>query len=173
MKRKYMWMGVVTLILALGFAAVHARGHRGKRHHFAGPRFEALDLTQDQKDQLRSLRSEGQKQMIKLKADMQLAHLELKDLMQQRSPDQKKVDRVVDKMNAAHAKMTSSRVKQQLAVHKVLTEEQLQKLNEKPTGQRRGRGHFRGGRRGGGPGHGMGMGGEHQGALSQESGSQI
>jgi Spy/CpxP family protein refolding chaperone len=159
MKRKTIWMGIAGLVLALGITAVHARGHRGGKHHFAGPRFEELDLTQEQKDQLKSLRTETQKKMIQLKADMQIAHVELKELLIQKNPNQDTVDKVVSRLSSAQAKMTESRVRQKLAVNKILTEEQFQKLEEMPKGRRdRGR-HFRGRR---GPGEmrhrGMGLG---------------
>jgi len=144
MKRRTIWMGIAGLILALGVTAVHARGHRGRQHHFAGPRFEELDLTQEQKDQLKSLRTESQKKMIQLKADMQIAHVELKALLIQKNPNQGSVDKVVSKLSSAQAKMTENRVRQKLAVNKILTGEQLQKLEEMPKGRRyRGR-HFRG-----------------------------
>ena len=171
MKRKYMWMGIAGLILALGVSAVHARGHRGRQHHFAGPRFEKLDLTQEQKAQLKTLRSENAKKMVQIKADMEMAHIELRELMDQKDPNQRQVDKAVEKVNAAMSKMTERRVRQKLALNKILTEEQFQKLEEMPRGRR---GQEPRGRRGHGPRMGRGMGGgAAPGALSQESGSQI
>jgi Spy/CpxP family protein refolding chaperone len=148
MKRRYMWMGIAGLILAIGVTAVHARGHRGRNYHFAGPRFEEFDLTETQKDQLKSLRTDAHKKMIQLRADAQLAHVELKELIHQKNPSQKFVDQAVDKVTAAQASMMKNRVQQKLSMNKILTDEKLQKLEEMP------RGHRRGGRRGhrGGPG---------------------
>ncbi len=160
MKRKILWMGIAGLVLVIGSTAVQARGHRGRQHHFAGPRFEQLDLTQIQKDQMKSLRSENQKQMIQLRADMQLAHVELGELMHEKNPNQKQVGKAVAKVNSARGKMTASRVHQKLAVNKILTDEQLQKLEEMPRGRRGGGRHFQGRS---GPGmrgpQGRGMGG--------------
>ena len=171
MKRKYMWMGIFGLTLAIGFSAVHARGHRGGNRHFAGPRFEELDLTQVQKDKLKSMRTDNQKKMIQLRADMQVAHVELRELLSQKSPNLKSVDQVVAKMTLALSKIIVSRVQQKLAVNKILTDEQLQKLEEMP------KGHRRGGRRGhrGGPGGGPGMGMSDEGepGARQENGSRI
>ena len=180
MRRIFLWMGIAGLILALGISAVHARGHRGRRHHNAGPRFEALELTQEQKDQLKSVRLDGKKKMIQYRADMQLARIELKELLIQKSPNQGQVDKVVAKITSTQAKITESRVRQKLGMKKILTEEQLKKIEEM-TKDRRGGGHFRNRR---GPGmmrregmrregmrrEGMGMEG---GAHSNESDSRI
>ena len=172
MKRKYWWMGIGALVLALAATAVYAKGHRGKHHHIAGPRFEALDLTQEQKHQLKSLRTENRKKMIKLKADMQLAHVELRELMSEKAPNQGKVDRTVEKMNAAHAEMTKIRVMAKLSLNKILTDEQRQKLKEMPKRRHRGGRHFRGHRRGG-FGRGMGMGEVPAPTQEGDGGSQI
>jgi len=156
MKSRMKWIGIVGLILVIaGVTAVQARGHRRGHHHFAGPRFEALDLTQEQKDELKSLRSEGQKKMIQLRADAKLAHVELRELMQQKNPNQRAVTKAVEKVNDTRSKITMNRVQQKLSMNKILTEEQLQKLEEMP---KRRRGHR--GKRGfhGRGGHGMGMG---------------
>ena len=142
MRSKYLWMGIVGIILALGISEVHASGHQGRRHHNTGPRFEALELTQEQKDQLKSVRLDGKKKMIQYRADMQLARIELKELLIQKSPNQGQVDKVVAKITAAQAKITESRVRQKLGMKEILTEEQLKKIKEM-TKDRRARGHFR------------------------------
>lgn len=176
MKRKAMWMGIAVLVLTLGYTAVQARGHRGRQHHNAGPRFEALDLTQEQKDQMRSLRTKNRKAMIELKAKAELAQVELHELMRERNPSEKKVEQAVAKINAARGKMMERQVKQKLAMKKVLTDEQLQKLEEMPKGRRgggEGGRYFRGQRRGH-PGQGQGMGmGWHQQGQPQGNPSQI
>ena len=159
MRRKYMWMGIAGLVLVLGISVVHAQGRRGRRHQPAGPRFEALDLSQEQKDQLKSLRSDGQKEMIQLRADMQVAKIELRELLGQKNPSQSKVDKTVASVTATQTKMTANRVQHKLAMNKILTEEQLKKLEKMPKGRKGGnRRQFRGRR--GGPAKGM-RGGEH------------
>jgi Spy/CpxP family protein refolding chaperone len=118
-----------------------------------------LDLTQEQKDQLKSLRTANQKKMIQLRADAQIAGVELRELMHEKDPNKRQVDAAVAKVNSARGKMMSSRVHQKLAVNKILTDEQLQKLEEMP-GRRGGRErHFRnhpGPKRMGPQGRGMG-----------------
>jgi Spy/CpxP family protein refolding chaperone len=172
MRRRYLWIGAVVVVLALGASVVHARGHRGGNHHFAGPRFEELDLTQMQKNQLKSARTESHKKMIQLKADIQLAHVELKELLSQKNPNQKSVERAVTKVSAAQSKMMTNRVQQKLALNKILTQEQFDKLEAMPKGPRGGHRGFRG-RRGGPPGRdrdlgmGKGMGSDRPEQLEQ------
>ena len=161
MKRKYMWMGIASLILALGATAAYAKGHNGKMRGFQGYQLEALELTQDQKDRLKFIRTENQKRMIQLRADAQIGRVELRELMSQKSPSEIKVDKVLEKVNETRARITENRVKMKLSINKVLTDEQLQKLQEMPKRRRGGRSHFRE-RRGlhggpGGPGWGRGF----------------
>ena len=169
MKRKYMWMGIAGLILALDVSAVHARGNRGRNHHFAGPRFEALDLTQDQKDQIRSLRTDTEKKMIQLRADAEVARLELRELLHEKNPIQKSANQAVDKVAAAQSKVMKNRIQQKLFLNKILTDEQLQKLEKMTKGQRRG---GRDGRRGHRGGRGMGWGGDGP-NMSKKRGSRM
>jgi Spy/CpxP family protein refolding chaperone len=170
MRRRYLWMGAVVVVLALGASVVHARGHRGGNHHFAGPRFEELDLTQVQKDQLKSTRTESHKKMIQLKANVELAHVEMRELLSQKSPNQKSVDRAVAKVSAAQSKMMTNRVQQKLILNKILTQEEFEKLEAMPKGRRGGQG-FRGRRGGHGPdrdrGMGRGMSSDQPGQLEQ------
>ena len=107
-----------------------------------------------QKNQLKSARTESHKKMIQLKADVQLAHVELKELLSQKNPNQKSVERAVTKVSAAQSKMMTNRVQQKLALNKILTQEQFDKLEAMPKGRRGGHRGFRGGR--GGRGKGMG-----------------
>ena len=72
--------------------------------------------------------------------------------MREKDPSQSKVEKAVDKINSARGKMMQAQVKQKLAVKKLLTDEQIQKLEEMPK-RRKGRGqgerqfrHRRGGR---------------------------
>lgn len=171
MKRRYLWIGGAVLAVALVATAVQAKGHRGRQHH-GGHRFEALDLSQAQKDQMRKLMTENRKQMIQLRADTQVARLELAELLRQKSPDTKAVDRAIEKVNAANAKVTESRARQKLSINRILTDEQLQKLEDMPK-RRRGHGpmHNRRGGRGDRRGHGMGMGWAP--TPDAETGSQI
>ena len=143
MKRKYMWMGIASLILALGATAAYAKGHNGKMRGFQGYQLEALELTQDQKDRLKFIRTENQKRMIQLRADAQIGRVELRELMSQKSPSEIKVDKVLEKVNETRARITENRVKMKLSINKVLTDEQLQKLQEMPKRRRGGRSHFR------------------------------
>jgi hypothetical protein len=75
----------------------------------------------------------------------------------------------VDKVAAAQAKVMKNRIQQKLFTNKILTDEQLQKLEEMPKGQRRG---GRDGRRGHRGGRGMGRGGDGP-NMSKKRGSRM
>ena len=83
-----------------------------------------------------------------------MAHVELKELLSQKNPNQKSVERAVTKVSAAQSKMMTNRVQQKLALNKILTQEQFDKLEAMRKGRRGGHRGFRGGR--GGRGKGMG-----------------
>jgi|GEM_PF-2830816 len=110
------------------------RGHGVARGHAGFGNVERLasrlDLTDDQVTAMNEERLKSQKQAIQLRADLQVARLELRDMMDDSKPDQNKVKQQVEKMGDLRTTLMLTRVQSHLKMKEVLTEEQRVKLKE-------------------------------------------
>ena len=95
-----------------------------------GPMWQAeeLNLTDAQQQKLDDLRFQHQKAMIKKKADLQEARLEMRNMMQKVEVDERAVLEKQRRMSALKAEISESRMKHRLEMRKVLTTEQREKL---------------------------------------------
>ena len=123
-------------ILADDMADADADDVRPSRSRSATAR---LELTDEQKETIKSLRSAYTREMIQLRADSRLARVELRELMNEISPD---VDRV--KVLAAAASAAQGSVFERSALFRAefknaLTPEQQEKLRESFRDRREGR----------------------------------
>ena len=98
-----------------------------------------LGLNEAQYSQLRKARLEERKAAIRRRADLHVARLELDELLDASTPDEKAVAAKVKELNDLQAAALKARVDARLALGRMLTPEQREKLK-----------HLRGpGRRGG------------------------
>lgn len=91
---------------------------------------EKLKLTDEQIEKLEKVSLEGRKNMIKLRADLEIAELELEPLMEAKKFDREKVEAILDKTESIRAKMAKERIKTLLDTREILTSEQYQKLKQ-------------------------------------------
>ena len=121
----------------------------------------ALGLSDEQVARLHKISVDEQKASVQTRADMQLRHIELRELMRADNPDHDAIMRKLDEVNALQGKMEKQRVETMLSARSVLTAEQLKKV--KTFMENRGAGGPGGGRmmmqHRGGPGHPGGPGG--------------
>ena len=89
-----------------------------------------LNLSPDQTDKLRALRSGMQKQMIDLRDGMEKAARQQAELVSAATPDEAAVMKAVEATGAARTDIAKVQVKHLLAVMKVLTPDQQQKLKD-------------------------------------------
>jgi Spy/CpxP family protein refolding chaperone len=106
----------------------------------AGPGF-ALDLTEEQQEQMKALRLEHYKEMKPLKNQMAELKAREKTLMSEENVDMKAINSVIDGETELLNKIKKLQAGHRLAVRDILTEEQLMKLEQGM--------NFRGHRRGG------------------------
>ena len=109
---------------------------------------EALGLTDAQLADLKKLRSEQEKKKIRMKADAKIARLELRELMLAPTVDEKAVRAKAKQVSDLHAAAANDRVEAMLALRKIVSAEQAEKLMKMKQHGRRGPGH--------GPRHQMG-----------------
>src|SRR5262245_7159354 len=93
MRRRQALIVTVLLTVAFGASALQAQprprtASSGKHERLA----EALNLTDDQKAQMRQIMVDTRKKNIDTKAKLELAQLDLHELMRVDEPDQKKID---------------------------------------------------------------------------------
>ena len=121
------------------------RGRKDRRAHRQQAVMEALDLTAEQRDKLKSLRLNNAKRMARLEADLKIARLDLHAITRQDNPDPAEVKTRIAKVNQALSLILETRVDHRLKVNQLLTPEQRDKLR---AGERfqRGRRPGRGGR---------------------------
>lgn len=113
-----------------GFGGGHGFGHGGGLARMAeNPRVrEYLGLTDDQVKRLHTLGVEAEKASVQTRADMQLRHIELRELMRADNPDQSAIMAKIDEVNALRGKMEKDRVQTMLSARGVLTPDQIKKL---------------------------------------------
>lgn len=158
MKSKVSYAMLALFIAALGVNAALAQPHERKRPFGAGERLsEDLNLSDEQKAQIRQIMLDTRKKNITTEAQHKLARLELQELMRAETPDVKKIDAKISEVSKLHETMMRARIDARLAMQKLLTPEQRKKMQELRPFEHfmRGRGHF------GGMGPGMHERGEH------------
>ena len=171
--KTHVWMTVVAATLAVASVALAeprgrggADGDRGRGG--PGGRGAAIGwllhneeaareagVTDEQLGQLKDAFYKARQSAIKLRAELDLARLELSRLMDEESPDEAALDKAVDQVSAIEAQLQKARIKEQLSVRAILGEETLAKVREQM--QERMRGRRGDGQRRGGRGQGQGF----------------
>jgi Spy/CpxP family protein refolding chaperone len=138
---------VVLGLMAGGAAAMAALpGHREGRG--LGRMGGELGLTPAQQEQIQAMRLDAERVMIRRRADMAIARLDLRQLMTAPSLDERALGAKVKELADLQAGMLRARVDQVLAFRKLLTPEQQQKLHALRPARPEGRGALEPGRRG-------------------------
>ena len=144
MKRALLIAAVFLCEIAVLEASAHGPGgyaRHGKQHSELGGRWEGghgghadrlaeLNLSESQKDRIAKVRESHQKDVIKSRADLELAQLEFRKLMRDDNPDKRAINAQIDRMASIRADMMKSRVEQRLQVRDVLTADQRAKFQE-------------------------------------------
>jgi hypothetical protein len=90
-----------------------------------------IGLSSEQKIKIRTLVLEGKKEQIRLSSDLKIAHLELRELMQQDNLDKAKINKKLDEIGALRTKLQKAKFERKMALREVLTKEQLQTFKER------------------------------------------
>jgi Spy/CpxP family protein refolding chaperone len=87
-----------------------------------------LELTPKQKQQIKTLLTSARKESIKIRADIDIAGVDLRSELEKDAPDEKAVGALIEKVSGLEGKMRKSRVVSWLRVRKLLTAKQRAKL---------------------------------------------
>lgn len=113
-----------------------------------GPRMQdEMNITTEQRTKMRDLRNQHQKEMIPLRADLRVARIELRELIQ-KSAAESTINAKIDQIGTLRTQLEKKRVAHQLEMRSLLTPEQLEKWDMGRGGRGMGPGH---GERGMGP----------------------
>jgi Spy/CpxP family protein refolding chaperone len=158
---------IVVLTGVLGVAAVAtvaATADPAPRREGRRPFEQQLGLSPEQVTQMERLRDEFAKTQVKRRAEVSVAHIELRELMRAPQLDDKAIVAKAKVLGDLQALDTRARIEHRLAMAKVLTPEQRAKAHGLLAERHRGRAFGHRGFFGGGPGRaGRPWGGGHAG----------
>ena len=116
---------------AMGMGHGMGRGGRFMRHGGFGPMLmRELDLTAEQRDKMKASRERQERKAIQARADIQLARLDMRKLMDAEKPDTKAIEAQIDKIAGLRAGLEKSNVTTMLEFRASLTPDQQKKLRE-------------------------------------------
>lgn len=114
--------------------------HAGPPHHPGGPHAQGphdlqgladeLGLKPQQRDQVRDLADEAHKQQVKLRAEIEVAGVDLRRELERDDPEEAKVTALVDKISGLEAQAKKVHLVAGIKIRRLLTKEQKQKLRE-------------------------------------------
>lgn len=135
MKRQVLAVVAVVSLGAAGIAVAQAPERAPMRQRARGGMSAEmmntqLGLTDEQVSQLEKQRTDARRAAIQRRADTQLAKLELEQLMKADTPDEKAIAVRIKQLTDLHGAALKARVDGRLALKKILTPEQQEKLRE-------------------------------------------
>lgn len=87
-----------------------------------------LGVTEDQLSQLREMAYQGEIQQIKSRADLEIAQIELRRLIDSAKPTEEAIGQAVDKISALEAQLQKARIGEMLKTRRILGEGTMEKL---------------------------------------------
>jgi len=126
---------VILFVMGLVFSAGNAgafgsEGRGGPEAIKAGPKIMAnLDLTVDQVKQLKEERIKNQKQMIKLRAELETLRVDLRSEAGKDEPNPSRVDILAGQIGELRGKMIATHTKSVIYLRSILTPEQRRKMD--------------------------------------------
>jgi Spy/CpxP family protein refolding chaperone len=91
---------------------------------------EKIGLTKEQKDTIQSMHSEHRKEMIRKNADLQLAEIDLQDMLRKDKPGMDLVKGQIQKIASLRGDIEFAKIKMQMDLKGILTDEQKAKLEK-------------------------------------------
>ncbi|KPJ51851.1 hypothetical protein AMJ39_09190 [candidate division TA06 bacterium DG_24] len=86
-----------------------------------------LDLTEQQQKRLQEMRTASAEQMFEMKNELGKLRIDLRSLILSETPDQRKIERMIDQIGELQTKIMKQRVRNRLEMRNVLTPEQWEK----------------------------------------------
>lgn len=129
MKKVIVYLFFISLILVGFVSSLEAQG-RFKRGEMPPPLLEQLNLTDAQINKIEDLRFNHQKEMIDLRAELQLKMLEMKKLKSSDDLSRNKIINLTKEINEIRNKISLARANHQMDIYEVLDNTQKKIWNE-------------------------------------------
>jgi len=134
----YLRTAIVTLAVALilpvsGFSQADPPGPPagfGGRMKMFQELKKKLDITSDQEKQIKSIRQNGMREQIKLRADLQILRLDARQIAESEKPDRVALEKKLREIGELQVKQKLMMFDQMTEMQKILTPEQLKKWKE-------------------------------------------
>ena len=127
-------LAVAGALVVAGAVATVTAQERGAARRQGRPDLAAiqaeLGLSAEQAAQMKKLRADGRKQAIRQRADLAIARIELEELMDAPSVDEKAVAARVKAVSDLEASSLKARTDQRLAMRRLLSPEQQEKMKQ-------------------------------------------
>ena len=101
---------------------------------------KTLGVTEDQLSQLREMAYQGETAQIKGRADLEIAQMELRHLLDSAKPTEEAVGKAVDKISGLEAQLQKVRISEMLKARTILGEDTMEKVRDAMRDQVRERG---------------------------------
>lgn len=95
-----------------------------------GMQLEMLDLSAEQKEDMKALKTETQKKIIPIKADIELKQIDLHNEMSADNPNRDKIMKITKEISDLELKIKQTKIDQKLKVHALLTPEQREQMKK-------------------------------------------
>lgn len=123
---------MTRLLLSCLFAgALFAQAPPGFFNWWDSPIAGDLNLSEDQKKQIRSIVQDYRDRLIDQRAALEKAEWQFADLFAEQSPNPARVDTVIEQLAAARTELTRTMSRMTLRLRGVLTPEQFQELQKR------------------------------------------
>lgn len=137
-KMIFLGLTALVLLLAVGAALAQPQPRQGMQGKAIGLRplvqneklQQDLSLTADQIDRLRQIDKKTRIAAIENRAQLQIKHLELQDLLAAKAPDRAAIDRKVQEISSLRTAQMKDGIEIRLALNSILSAEQMAKLKE-------------------------------------------
>ena len=154
--KKLVWLAVVSgLAVSVAAWAQGPKGPRDGDHPGGGLAFgwilhdtdkaKEFGVTDEQLAKLRDAMYKHEQQMVKTRADLELARMEVRRLAEEAKPDTAAIDKAIDTASGLEAQMEKDRVHFMLQVKQVLGDETVAKIKAamRERWQKEGRGDWK------------------------------
>ncbi len=89
-----------------------------------------IGLSESQLSRIRDIKFNTDKEVVKLRSDMELKEIDLRQELSKDNPDMTKVERLIKAKHAIMADIELAKVKEYMDVKRILSEKQIEKLKE-------------------------------------------
>ena len=119
---------IVSALMIQGIFAQGTMNHKNKGDHF--PMFQKLNLTEEQQDQISTMRLNHQMEMVDLKANLEKKKLEMAELKNKGNYTREQYIAKVEAINSAKNQIAISKANFQMDVYQLLDDTQKQEWNK-------------------------------------------